>query len=85
MSRHEPTARPGDPGTGRVRAYLTRFFTCWVAEDPTPAYSSLDRADGLGQSPDPICEPRVQIPESQEVCDHVADRLGGRAVAGGGR
>ena len=70
MSRHEPTGQPGSPGPGRVRAYLTRFFTCWVAEDPTPTYSSLDLADGLGQESDPICQPRVQIPESLEVSGH---------------
>ena len=54
-------------GGGRVRAYLRRFFTSWVAEDPTPEYSTLDRADGLGQVPDPVCTPRVALPESAEV------------------
>lgn len=54
-------------GGGRVRAYLRRFFTSWVAEDPTPAYSKLDRADGLGLVPDPVCTPRLVLPESAEV------------------
>lgn len=52
---------------GRLRAYLTRFFTSWVAEDPNPTYSSLDLADGLGQDHDPVCQPCVQVPESAEV------------------
>lgn len=30
-----------------VRAYVRRFFTSWVAEDPEPTYSTLDRADKL--------------------------------------
>lgn len=32
-----------------VLSYLRRFFTCWVVEDPAPAYSTLDPADGLVQ------------------------------------
>jgi hypothetical protein len=62
MSRREPEHR--------VRSYLRRFFTSWVADDPEPGYSSLDRSDGLGQRPDPICEPRTQLPESAEVVEH---------------
>ena len=44
---------PGAPSRrrGPLHAYLHRFFTCWVAEDPDPAYSALDRSDGLGQVP----------------------------------
>jgi hypothetical protein len=78
------TGRP-DARRGPVRAYLHRFFTSWVAEDPDPTYSTLDRSDGLGQVPDPVCEPRVAVPESAEVAEHVpgADRtrssVGGRA------
>lgn len=33
----------------RTRAYLRRFFTCWVSEDPEPSYSHLDLRDGLGE------------------------------------
>lgn len=74
MSRHEPENRAGrpDPTPGRVRAYLHRFFTSWVADDPEPTYSTLDRADGLGQVPDPVCESRVEVPESVEVVEQVA-------------
>jgi hypothetical protein len=73
MSRRESESRTGGPEErpGRLRAYLSRFFTSWVAEDPDPTYSSLDRSDGLGQVPDPVCEPRVQLPESPEVAQHV--------------
>ncbi len=39
---HEPTPRK----RSRVRAYLKRFRTQWVADDPEPTYSALDRADG---------------------------------------
>jgi hypothetical protein len=84
MSRLEPTGQPGNPGAGRVRAYLTRFFTCWVAEDPAPTYSSLDLADGLAQDPDPICQPREQIPESVEVSGYLEGRFGGRVGSPGG-
>ena len=82
MSRRE-SDRTGRRGP--VRAYLHRFFTSWVAEDPEPTYSTLDRSDGLGQVPDPVCEPRVAVPESVEVAEHDqgADRtrssVGGRA------
>lgn len=87
MSRRESADRAGRPAPrrGPVRAYLHRFFTSWVAEDPEPTYSTLDRSDGLGQVPDPVCEPRVPVPESVEVAEHVpgADRtrssVGGRA------
>lgn len=84
MSRREPTGRSVELGTGaRVRAYVHRFFTCWVAEDPQPTYSALDLDDGLGQVPDPVCQPRVQVPESAEVAGYVFGR--GKAVAGGSR
>jgi hypothetical protein len=79
MSRREPTGSSGHP-SARVRAYLRRFVTCWVAEDPDPVYSPLDHADGLGQVPDPICEPRVQLPESAEVAAYQVHR--GRPVVG---
>lgn len=74
MSRHEPEARAIGPKRrpGRVRAYLHRFFTSWVADDPDPTYSSLDRADGIGQVPDPVSQPRVQLPESPEVAHHAS-------------
>jgi len=79
MSRRESVDRTGRPAPrrGPVRAYLHRFFTSWVAEDPDPTYSTL--------VPDPVCEPRVAVPESAEVAEHVpgADRtrssVGGRA------
>lgn len=78
MSRREPGAR--------VRSYLRRFFTSWVAEDPEPGYSSLDRADGLGQRPDPVCEPVTQLPESAEVAEQVSSTEPSRkAVAGRSR
>ena len=73
----------------RVRAYLRRFFTSWVAEDPSPEYSKLDRADGLGLVPDPVCTPRVPVPESAEVAAHTWDgaaaqsRAGDRSMVGG--
>jgi hypothetical protein len=83
MSRREPRAERPEPRGGALHAYLHRFFTCWVAEDPGPAYSALDRSDGLGQDPDPVCQPVVQVPESGEVVDHVrsAERVRS-AVAG---
>ena len=85
MSRREPVDRVSEPADrrGPVRAYLHRFFTSWVAEDPDPCYSSLDESDGLGQVPDPVCQPRVAVPESVEVADHVpgADRT--RSTVGG--
>jgi hypothetical protein len=84
MSRREPVDQAGRPaGRGPVRAYLRRFFTSWVAEDPDPGYSVMDRRDGLGEVPDPVCEPKVQVPESVEVAEHVAgaDRTG-RTVGG---
>lgn len=84
MSRREPADRADGPDQhrGRVRSYLRRFFTSWVAEDPDPTYSSLDRSDGLGQVPDPVCQPKVQLPESSEVTEHVwsADRTQSTAV-----
>lgn len=66
---------------GPVRAYLRRFFTSWVAEDPEPTYSSLDLEDGLGQPRDPVCRPRTPVPESPEVAGHARPvvRVGGRA------
>lgn len=67
---------------GRVRAYLRRFFTSWVAEDPTPEYSTLDRADGLGLVPDPVCTPRLVLPESAEVAAQSRDDEVVRDVAG---
>lgn len=69
MSRRDAESRTDGPTEhrGRLRAYLTRFFTSWVAEDPEPTYSSLDLADGLDQDPDPVTHPRVQLPESPEV------------------
>lgn len=69
MSRREPhSGCDGPPTRGeRARAYLRRFFTSWVAEDPDPTYSPLDRADGLDQDPDPVATPRHQLPESDEV------------------
>jgi hypothetical protein len=94
MSRPESEARTGGPEErrGRFRAYLRRFFTSWVADDPDPTYSSLDRSDGLGQVPDPVSEPRVQLPESPEVAHQVrsedrtdipvTDRSSHSAVAG---
>jgi hypothetical protein len=71
MSRREPVNRAGRPGghRGPVRAYLHRFFTCWVAEDPDPRYSAMDRSDGLGEVPDPVCEPKIFVPESAEVAE----------------
>lgn len=69
MSRRDAESRTDGPieHRGRLRAYLTRFFTSWVAEDPEPTYSSLDLADGLDQDPDPVTHPRAQLPESPEV------------------
>lgn len=69
MSRSEPptTADTHTTRGSRVRAYLRRFFTCWVTDDPQPTYSALDRADGVDQSPDPVTTPRRQRPESSEV------------------
>lgn len=78
-----PTAdRPARPG--RVRAYLRRFFTSWVAEDPDPSYSSLDRADGLGCPPVPPSS-LAQATDPSEVAEHQhqplssAGRVRGRA------
>ena len=87
MSRREPRAEHPEPRRGALRAYLHRFFTCWVAEDPGPTYSTLDRSDGLGQDPDPVCQPVVQVPESCEVVDHVrsADRARSAFVGRSGR
>ena len=85
MSRHEPggrTSRPTAP-RGPVRAYLHRFFTSWVAEDPEPTYSRLDRCDGIGQVPDPVTEPVVQVPESVEVSQHVPGGERTRSTVGG--
>lgn len=50
-----------------LAAYLRRFFTSWVAEDPDPQYSALDLADGIDRSPDPLTEPRVEYSPSAEV------------------
>lgn len=85
MSRREPEDRASRPTAprGPVRAYLHRFFTSWVAEDPEPTYSRLDRCDGIGQVPDPVTEPLVQVPESVEVAEHVlGDDRTRSAVAG---
>ena len=38
------TARPGR--LARLAQYLRRFFTSWVADDPEPTASTLDRWDG---------------------------------------
>jgi hypothetical protein len=85
MSSSGPTDRASGPDgrRRRLRAYLRRFFTSWIAEDPDPTYSTLDRGDGLGQVPDPVCQPRTQLPESAEVTEHVwsADRT--RSTVGG--
>ena len=85
MSRREPVVRAGRPadGPGPVRSYLRRFFTCWVAEDPDPCYSTMDRCDGLGEVPDPVCEPRVVVPESAEVAEHVPGTDWTRSSVGG--
>lgn len=91
MSSLEMVAREGVPATRgeRVRAYLRRFFTSWVADDPTPEYSTLDRADGLGMVPDPVCTPRTVLPESAEVSaqrqagDPAQDVSGARSMAVG--
>ncbi len=87
MPRREPEARASRPTAprGPVRAYLHRFFTSWVAEDPAPTYSALDRADGIGQVPDPVSEPVVAVPESVEVARHVPgeDRSRSRSAVGG--
>lgn len=73
MPRREPVHRDERAArTARVRAYLRRFFTSWVAEDPDPTYSALDRSDGLGQVPDPICQPRTPVAESAEVSAHAS-------------
>ena len=77
----------------RVRAYLRRFFTSWVAEDPEPEYSKLDRADGLDLVPDPVCTPRLRVPESPEVAaqgygdedDDIAASAGSARIMAGGR
>lgn len=84
-STREPVDRADRPGPrhGRLRTYLHRFFTCWVSEDPDPTYSPLDRSDGLGQEHDPICQPRVQLPESSEVVAHVRSADRARSVVGG--
>ena len=69
MSSLEMAAHQAGAATrgARVRAYLHRFFTSWVADDPMPQYSTLDRADGLGMVPDPVCTPRTPLPESAEL------------------
>ena len=86
MSRREPKDPAVDPTRrrGRLRAYLHRFVTSWVAEDPEPSYSQLDRRDGLGEEPAPSQADQA-VPESEEVAEHVPglDRtrraVGGRA------
>ena len=87
MSRREPEDRASRPTAprGPVRAYLHRFFTSWVAEDPDPTYSRLDIADGIGQVPDPVSQPAVPVPESVEVAEHVpgGDRTHNRSTVGG--
>ncbi|GAA3709912.1 hypothetical protein GCM10022204_30280 [Microlunatus aurantiacus] len=87
MSRPEPEGRASRPISprGPVRAYLHRFFTSWVAEDPDPTYSRLDRCDGIGQVPDPVTEPAVAVPESVEVAEHVpgGERTPSRSAVGG--
>ena len=85
MSRPEPVDRAGRPADrrGPVRAYLHRFFTCWVAEDPDPGYSKLDECDGLGEVPDPVCQPRFAVPESAEVAEHVPGAERTRSSVGG--
>ncbi len=80
MSRREPVDQAC---RGPVRAYLHRFFTCWVAEDPDPGYSGLDRCDGLGEVPDPVCEPRIFVPESAEVAEYVPGGERSRSSVGG--
>lgn len=44
-----------------LRAVLRRWKAGWIADDPWPEYSRLDRLDGLE---------RPQIPESTEVEEH---------------
>ena len=44
-----PVASPGRLHSRRCPAYLRRFLTLWVAEEPDPVYSWLDRSEGLGQ------------------------------------
>ena len=85
MSRREPVDRPDGPAgrRGPVRSYLHRFFTCWVSEDPDPGYSRLDRCDGLGEVPDPVCGPRVFVPESAEVAEHLPATERTRSAVGG--
>jgi hypothetical protein len=84
MSRREPEDRTVGPigRRARLRGYLRRFFTSWVAEDPEPCYSQLDRRDGLGEEPTP-CPADHPVPESEEVAEHVpgADRT--KRVVGG--
>jgi hypothetical protein len=36
----------------RARAYLRRLVFVWVAEDPSPAYSTLDKLDGPAMTAD---------------------------------
>jgi hypothetical protein len=40
-------APTGRPHVRQRREYLRRFLTLWVAEEPDPVYSWLDRCDGL--------------------------------------
>ena len=84
MSRREPEPPTEGPEErpGRLRAYLHRFFTSWVAEDPEPTYSKLDRSDGLGEVPDPVCEPGVELPESPEVNQQASQAAQDSAPAG---
>jgi hypothetical protein len=35
--------------TYRAKLYVKRFLTEWIAPDPDPGYSNLDKDDGLGQ------------------------------------
>lgn len=70
----EPALSPPRAG-GRLRAYLRRLLTNWVADDPDPTYSTLDRCDGLGETP--VGSP---VPVSPEVSEHSS--WAGRAVGG---
>ena len=49
--------RSPEPRRGGLRAYLRRFFTSWVAEDPDADILGAGPPDGLGEVPDPVCEP----------------------------
>jgi hypothetical protein len=57
-----PTAPTGRPQARRRSAYLRRFLTLWVAEEPDPRYSWLYRRDGLGRVTDGGLEPREANP-----------------------